>query len=444
MLAIDDYLKREFRIAALMAQMRLNGIRVDLDLLRTRLDQAQARKEAGVATLVGYGMPLRKPPTATALKKDPNALGEEHKSPHVTKEGKAAILAALSSRGIDVDRLPRTETGQVSLSGESMAWLVEKIKADPERLRSKEGGDVEGAILIAETVAELASIRTVYGTVDKYRYGDRVFPEVDTLQASGRLSITKPGMTVFGKRGERYLERGIFLAEPGEVFLCFDYDQIDARCVAVHSQDEDYMALFGLDEHGAPIDAHMEIACLLWGEEVRGDRTYRNMAKPNTHGYAYGLGIKTMAANNKISIEEAKRVINTLRERFPGVVEWQEKIRAEGAGGYIRNGWGRRCAIDSKWAYTQSPAEAGQGTARDVMMQGALDLPKHRRKNLKTIVHDEAVFSIPIGEVEEATEEIIDAFQRSWKPPWCEKEIRFTVGVSRPGERWSDCYSKAA
>ena len=69
-------------------------------------------------------------------------------------------------------------------------------------------------------VYRIVGARSVYQTAQDNLCPDgRVHPKIGFEQATGRWSVTKPGLTVFGKRGGRHVERDVFLPDPGEVLI---------------------------------------------------------------------------------------------------------------------------------------------------------------------------------------------------------------------------------
>jgi DNA polymerase-1 len=200
--------------------------------------------------------------------------GKPAKSPHATKEGKAAIERAFTDLGVE---LGRTKSGGPAFGKEAREELLERYADRPD------------VVELLDTVGSLLGIRTVYGTVERCLVGDRVHPDITMFQASGRWSITEPGLTVMGKRGGKHVEREIFLPEPGHVIISADLSQVDARAVAAWCQDPAYLELF---EPGR--DSHTEIALAVWGDADR-----REEAKVLGHGYNYGMGMAKLAAEDR-------------------------------------------------------------------------------------------------------------------------------------------------
>ena len=266
-------------------------------------------------------------------------------------------------------------------------------------------------------MGDVAGIRTVYSTALEYTHDDgRVHPSVATLQASGRWSVQKPGLTVFGKRGGRVIERGIFTASsPEHRLFAIDLSQIDARAIAVHSQDAGYMSLFTPGR-----DAHEIVARMVWGDAAydANPKGLRQTVKAITHGLPYGMGVPKLATSAGVEEAVAQGVVDTMNERFPRLQAWKDEVREQAAtGAPLDNGFGRMMLPDPERAYTQGVALMGQGTARDLMMECLLRLPDDLARCLRAQVHDEAIFECHVDDLDEVRREVERAFNFEWCPP---------------------------
>lgn len=420
----DAYTLRENNVGLITAQMTANGFRVDVPELTRTLDEQETRKAANFRELSEItGMPLDK---VTKYKTKPDKI-EPYDNPLATKEGKEAIVAALKAEGIGERHIPTTpKSGQLSTNGDDMKALRAKVVAS--------GREAPKVIRILDLIISLVAERTVYQTAESFRVGDRVHPSIRPYQASGRWSVTKPGLTVYGKRRGKHVERRIFLPEPGHSILAVDADQVDARAVAAHSGDERYIKIFtdGLDLHG-------EVA-----QAVFGDRKMREAAKAISHGWNYGEGVNRMVANG-VDRDLALQFDHMMRETYPALVEWQNKVRRIAQDGdLLDNGFGRMMRADPRFAYTQAPALVGQGCTRDIIAEGLLRLPLEVWPMLRVIVHDEIVLSVPTDRFAEISEIVVNAmtFDLGEVTGGRLASVPITAGASKPGRTWADVYEK--
>lgn len=411
--AATEYVWREHRVHAILTEMGRAGLEVDMPLLQQRYWRVAGRKaELGRKLIKRYGLPLTK------------ADGKPAESPAATKEGKARLVEVFTELGVDPADLPRTPKGAPSFGSDGMAAL---------------GGKYGGAVAeLAEVVADLAGQRTVYGTALEHTHVDgKVHPKITTYQASGRGSVTEPGLTVFGKRGGRVVERAVFRAREGHVLLAADLAQIDMRAIAGLSQDPAYIAVFNDPSR----DLHSEIAAALWGGPVTGN-PMREKAKPMGHGSNYGMGPEKLAISAGVPEAEAVRFQAMVDAMFPVKATWTNWVRTVAKGGVLDNGFGRIMRCNPRRAHTQGPALMGQGGARDLTMECALRLPDDIARMMRIWVHDEFVFEVPEGDVDEVSHAIERAMSFQWCPPTGTMPVDIRAEVSGYGRSWADCYRK--
>jgi len=403
---VPEYVVREHRVAALAAQISINGFLVDQKLLTERVDAVNDRKREAMETLSSrYGVPTT------------DAKGIKYKSPLASKAGKEAVEKALIEAGVPGRALWRTPKSEdLQISADAMLHYGREYGQNNPGLRD-----------LVKSIYRIVSARSVYQTAQDYTCPDgRVHPQVGFDQATGRWSVTRPGLTVFGKRGGRHVERAIFLPDPGQVLLSADLSQVDMRALAGLSQDAAYIEMLKHE------DPHAEIAKALFGDVAR-----REDAKAIGHGWNYRRGIKAISQGQDIPLELVQQFDRSMRERFPRLVMWQEEVTAIAeSGALLDNGWGRMMRPDPQRAYTQGPALMGQGAARDIMMHGMLQLPAEFRPMLRAQIHDEIVLAVPEKDAEEIGREVVKALSFEWRG------VPILADVSRAGTDWSLCYAK--
>lgn len=409
------YAKREHRLAMLAGRMTLNGFKVDLPLLHQRIEQGEERKQNALHVLCDdYGLPLGKFEWhGRGDKKE--EIWADFDSPLATLDGRKWIMELWDAFGI-IDP-PRTKTGRLSTSADDLQPMVDSRMLHP---------DLEH---ILELMMIVTRTRTVYQTVADHLAGpdkDRVHPLISMVQASGRWSVTSPGLTVFGKRGGRHIERAVFVPEDGYKLLSFDLRQVDMRAIAGLCQDPNYMALFGDGK-----DPHSEVALQLFGNADR-----RSDVKPINHGWNYGLGQNKMIRNG-FDPKLVREFFARMQSSFPVLMEWREGIRAQGrAGELLDNGFGRMMRCNPDRAYTQAPALMGQGAAMDILKKAMLRIPREFWPWLRVPVHDEVVMVAPVEDVKEVKREMVKAMTFEWNG------VPIECDASEPGDNWGQVSAK--
>lgn len=399
---VPEYLAREHRVAAIATQMSINGFRVDPEELARRVAHVkQGKKEALHLLCAKYDIPLA------------DARGKPYAAPLATKIGKNALTHAFYRAG--ATSLWRTEKAMEIMVG-----------ADHMRHLASEYAHLPEVVEIAKLVYKVVGSRTVYETIEGSMVGDRVHPKVAFKQATGRWSLTAPGLTVMGKRGGRHVERAVLLPDPGQVLVSFDLSQVDMRALAALSQDQAYIEMLKHD------DPHAQIAIELFGTAAR-----REEAKAIGHGWNYGRGIKAISESNDLDPAIVKQFDQSMYARFPRLVQWQGEVRAIAeAGELMDNGFGRMMRPDPQRSHTQGPALMGQGAARDIMMTGMLRLPAEVLPMLRAQIHDEIVLSIPVDIVDDVSRAVVDALSFEWRG------VPILADRSPAGTDWSLCYVK--
>jgi DNA polymerase-1 len=399
--------------------MTLNGFRVDLPLLEKRIAEGESNKRFALELLRDdYDLPLGRFEWS-GRGKDKIEVWGEFDSPLSTLEGRRWLISIWEAFGIR--NPPVTDKGRLSTSADQLRPIAESLAVHPDLRR------------ILRLMMTVTTTRTIYQTIADHLVGDRVHPLIVMRQASGRSSVTSPGLTVMGKRGGRHVEREVFIPEDGHVLVSIDLSQVDMRGVAGLCQDPAYMKLF---EPGR--DIHDENALLIFGGELgaNGHHPRRNEIKPINHGYNYGLGKTKMIAAGH-NPDTVNKFFEMQAREFKIKANWTEEIREIAASGqFLDNGFERKMRPDPRRAYTQGPALEGQGSAADILKEVGLRLPPEFREFIKLPVHDEFVFSFPAEHAEELTREAERAMTWEWHG------VPILCDVSDPGSNWGEVSAK--
>lgn len=404
---LDTYALREQEIAARAAVISSNGVRVDTEIAQARVDELKLRRDAILSELQEkYGLPTT------------------GKSPWASKDGKAAIMAALADHGITPETRSdwtRTATGNISLGGETLIQITEGTPAED----------------LGRALAELKGQRSLAQlALDSTHPDGFVHPDITMLQRSGRWSTTEPGLTIWTSRGDGAVEKSYFIPDSDdEVLLEIDYSNADARFVAAVSGDRKYAERF---EPGA--DGHMINAIAAWGKEtVEADpKTYRQLAKPLGHGWSYGGRAKGLASNTGLPFETAKTFVDGMDKAFSVLVRWQNRVRKEASRGYVENDWGRKLWVEKGREFTQAPALIGQNGTREIVCDALLKMPPHVLRRVKAQVHDALLFSVPKENWEACRDYLMELMETDFKPAYGGQRIDFPVSAGPAGANWME------
>ena len=236
------------------------------------------------------------------------------------------------------------------------------------------------------------------------------------VTATGRLSSSEPNLQNIPIRTEEGGRiREAFIPAEGNVLLAADYSQIELRILA-HLADEAVLK----ESFAQGEDIHKRTASEVFGvfpEMVTSEM--RRQAKTINFGVIYGMGAFSLGKDLGIPTREAQVFIDNYFARYPGIKTFMESKKEEArAKQYVTTLLGRRCAVPeiaSSNGAIRAYAERNainypiQGSAADIVKVAMVRI--HRRlaqEGLKTRmvlqVHDELVFDVPEGELEQVRE----------------------------------------
>ncbi len=232
-----------------------------------------------------------------------------------------------------------------------------------------------------------------------------------TIAATGRLSSTEPNQQNIPIRtdaGRRI--RDAFVVGAGyDELMTADYSQIEMRIMAHLSRDEGLIEAFRTGE-----DLHSFVGSRAFGvpiDEVTPE--LRRRVKAMSYGLAYGLSAYGLAAQLKISTEEAKEQMDSYFARFGGVRDYLlDVVDQARKDGYTSTVLGRRRylpELDSSNRQLREAAERAalnapiQGSAADIIKVAMIGVDAALRdaglaSRLLLQVHDELLLEIAPGE----------------------------------------------
>ncbi len=265
--------------------------------------------------------------------------------------------------------------------------------------------------------------------------------------STGRLSSTDPNLQNIPIRTELGRRiRDAFVAEPGNVIIAADYNQIELRLMA-HMADEP--ALQQVYSDGG--DVHTLTAMEVFGVPADGvDRELRSRAKTINFSIIYGISAFGLGGRLGIPREEAADYIHRYFARFPGIKAYMaDRGREARETGAVQTLFGRKChlpQITSKNQAERAFAERAavnapvQGTAADIIKRAMIRMPAALRHaglpgtRMLLQVHDELVFEAPEAEAKPARA-VIAATMAGAAGPWLDLKVPLGVEVG-VGASW--------
>jgi DNA polymerase-1 len=266
------------------------------------------------------------------------------------------------------------------------------------------------------------------------------------VAATGRLSSSDPNLQNIPVRTEEGRRiRKAFIAPEGKKLVAADYSQIELRIMAHLSHDKGLMKAFkqGKDVHSATASEVFDVSL----DDVTSE--HRRKAKAINFGLIYGMSAFGLGRQLQVGRNEAQKYIDLYFDRYPGVKQFMDRIRAQAAeDGYVETLFGRRLylpEINDRNGQRRQAAERTainapmQGTAADIIKFAMIDVHQWLQQSdfdVRMImqVHDELVFEVP--------EDQLDAFI-----PEIEKRMESAAELDVPllveagvGSNWEEAH----
>ena len=373
--SFDLFKKIEMPLTKVLASMEIEGVRVDVDVLKemgAKLEERINILEKEIYEIAGLEFNIQSP------KQLGEVLFEKLEIPYPKKKK----TSYSTSREI-LDKIKDYNP------------IVEKI-IDYRTLAKLYSTYIVG---IEKAVKEDSHLHTIY---------------TQTLTRTGRLSSIEPNLQNIPIRYEEgKLIRKAFIPEENSVFVSSDYSQIELRLFAHMSNDKNMINAFN-----SGIDIHTKTAMEIFDvDEKDVTKLMRRQAKAVNFGILYGISSFGLAEDIGTDVKTAKAFMDSYLETFPTISEYNKKVVEDAyKNGYVLTIMNRKRKIDELNNTNYIIRNQGERIAQNTPVQGsAADILKkamieiydefnHKKLKSKMIlqIHDELIFNV----IEEEKEEV--------------------------------------
>ena len=381
----------EMPLMPVLAEMEMNGVRIDTDSLAetsSQLTQRMLEIEKRIYELAGEQFNIA----------SPKQVGE-----------------ILFDKLKIVEKAKKTKTGQYVTSEEVLQQLKNKHEIVADILEHRGLKKLIGTYI--EALPKLINPHTghIHTSFNQ------------TITATGRLSSSDPNLQNIPIRGEDGKEiRKAFIPEPGCLYFSADYSQIELRVMAHLSGDENMINVFREGK-----DLHAATAANIYKKDISEvTRDERTKSKRANFGIIYGITVFGLAERLDIDRSEAKQLIDGYFDTFPQVHDYMEKSKEIARRqGYVTTLFGRRRYlpdINSANSVVRGFAERNainapiQGTAADIIKVAMIRIfQRFKAEGIKSKmilqVHDELNFSVLPEEKEQVERIVLEEMQGAFE-----------------------------
>jgi DNA polymerase-1 len=380
-------------LVGVLRAMEAEGVRVDravLSRLSGEFAQKMAAMEAEIFEQAGETFNIASPKQLGEILFDKMGLEGGKKTKTGAWGTGADVLEGLAANGIGLAQLVLDWRGLAKLKSTYTDALPEFINPDTQRIH---------------TSYSLAATTT------------------------GRLSSSEPNLQNIPIRTEDGRRiRTAFIAADGHQLVSADYSQIELRVLAHMADIEALKSAFlnGDDIHAMTASEMFNVPMAEMTPEVR------RRAKAINFGIIYGISAFGLANQLGISRAEASDYIKAYFEKFPGIKDYMEHVKAEAkAQGYVSTLFGRKvhvpeinAKIPARKAFAERAAINApiQGTAADIIRRAMIQMPAALQAaglpeaKMLLQVHDELIFEAPTKMYEKLIETVKTTMQNACAP----------------------------
>jgi len=318
-----------------------------------------------------------------------------------------------------VEKPKKTKTGQYKTDEQTLSSLAAKHPIVADILDYREASKLKSTYV--DALPTHVSPRT-----------NRVHTHFHQLLTStGRLASNNPNLQNIPVRSEtgREIRKAFVPCDSKHTLLAVDYSQVELRVMAALSGDEAMIQAIKDD-----LDIHSATAARVYGIDISEvSKEQRRNAKMVNFGIIYGISAFGLSQRLGIGRSEAKEIIDTYFQQYPGVKNYMEStVETAKETGYIETITGRKCHIrniNSKNAMVSKGAERAainapvQGSAADMIklamihVAALLDQEQTKTKMLLQ-VHDELLFDLHLSEQETLIPKIVHTMENALPLPY--------------------------
>jgi len=378
MLALDAGTRKvlddiELPLVAVLAEMELNGVDIDVDVLaRLRGELTDKANDYAARAYAEIG--------------------------HEVNLGSPKQLQQVLFEELQMPKTRATKTGYSTDAG-SLADLQEK-NPHPFLDLLLQHRDATKLKQIVETLERsVQSDGRIHTTYDQ------------TGTSTGRISSNDPNLQNIPVRTEegREIRSALRSSDEFETLLTADYSQIEMRIMAHLSEDPGLIEAFNAGE-----DLHRFVGARIFGVTPADvSPAMRTKVKAMSYGLAYGLSPFGLSKQLRIETAEAKQLMSDYFERFGAVRDYLRGVVEQArVDGYTETIFGRRrpfADLTSTNRVLRDNAERAalnapiQGSAADIMKIAMLGiagdmLDQELSSRMLLQVHDELIFEVAHGE----------------------------------------------
>jgi uracil-DNA glycosylase family 4 len=237
---------------------------------------------------------------------------------------------------------------------------------------------------------------------------------------TGRTSCESPNLQQTPKE-----LRHLFVPRPGYTFIGYDLRANEVRCIAYYSRDAKLCQMLrdGLDPHQAVADA------------VGVDR---QIGKTFVFASLYGAGVSRLRASTGLGQKEIYRALDIVKEMFPGLQAWKEKVIEDvKRDGFVQTPFGRRISFpyqEDAWRIERQAVNAlPQSLGSDIALVSAIRLWECLGLPPLTFVHDSCLVECEESKLKKTLPRLKEILTDLFPNPY----VDFLVDL-RVGSNWRD------